>query len=168
MGLPDIFKSRGGVELPRVSGDQGLLFFVTVQGYEIRWEPSARANRIWCMGELRDYPDPVREAIAYGESAPADFASWPPHECLRRLRIRFGLNRKQLAAKASVSASLVGRAEKGADIRLSTLRKLYAALGCRLLMLPAGALGQLDRRQAHLDNQWLEWKRKNARWLKEG
>lgn len=117
------------------------------------------------MEKLTDFADPVREALAYGESAPADFASWPSHECLRRLRIRFGLNRKQLAVRAGVSASLVGRAEKGADVRLSTLRKLYAALGCRLLTLPAGALYELDWRQAHLDNEWLDWKRKNAHHL---
>ncbi|MBI5208678.1 MAG: helix-turn-helix transcriptional regulator [Elusimicrobia bacterium] len=88
------------------------------------------------MGELADFADPVRDALVHGESTPADFAAWPVHECLRRLRIRFGLNRKQLAAKAGVSASLVGRAEKGADIRLSTLVKLYAAFGCRFLALP--------------------------------
>jgi DNA-binding Xre family transcriptional regulator len=105
------------------------------------------------MDKLMDFADPVRAALAYAESAPADFASWPPHECLRRLRIRFNLNRKQLAAKAGVSASLVGRAEKGADVRLGTLRKLYAALGCRLLTLPAGGLYELDWRQAHLDDE---------------
>ena len=114
-----------------------------------------------------DHADPVREALAHGESAPAAFASWPVHECLRRLRVRFGLNRKQLAAKAGVSASLVGRAERGADVRVSTLRKLYAALGCRLLALPAGALNDLDRRQAQLDNDWIDWKRQNAGRLKE-
>lgn len=118
------------------------------------------------MGELMDYADPVRDAIAHGESTPKEFATWPIHECLRRLRIRFHLNRKQLAAKARVSASLVGRAEKGADIRLSTLSKLYGALGCRVLALPAGALYDLDWRQAHLDNDCLDWKRKNARYLK--
>lgn len=112
-----------------------------------------------------DYADPVRDALVHGEAASSDFASWPVHECLRRLRIRFGLNGKQLAAKAGVSASLVSRAEKGADIRLSTLRKLYAALGCCLLALPAGALYELDRRQAHRDNEWIDWKRKNARYL---
>ena len=117
------------------------------------------------MEKLTDFPDPVRAALAYAESAPADFASWPAHERLRRLRIRFGLNRKQLATQAGVSASLVGRAEKGADVRLSTLQKLYAALGCRLLTLPAGGLYELDRRQAHLDDEWLDWKRKNARHL---
>ncbi|MBI5883090.1 MAG: helix-turn-helix transcriptional regulator [Elusimicrobia bacterium] len=114
------------------------------------------------MGELRDVSDPVRDALAHGESAPVDFASWDVGECLRRLRIRFGLNRKQLAAQAGVSASLVGRAEKGSDIRLSTLKSLYAALGCRLVALPAGALYELDRRQAQLDNDWLDTKRSIA------
>lgn len=112
------------------------------------------------MGTLTDFADPVRDAIAHGEAAPAAFASWPVGEGLRRLRIRFHFNRKQLAAKAGVSASLIGRAEKGADVRLSTLKKLYGALGCRLLALPAGALYDLDWNQAHLDNGWIDWKRK--------
>lgn len=114
------------------------------------------------MAPLKNFPDPVRDTLAHGEAAPAEFASWPVHECLRRLRVRFGMNRKQLAARAGVSPSLVGRAEKGADVRLSTVRKLYAALGCRFLALPAGALYELDWRQAHLDNEWLDWKRANA------
>ena len=114
------------------------------------------------MEKLLDFGDPVRDALVYGEAAPAEFASWPPHECLRRLRLCSGLNRKQLAAKAGVSASLIGRAEKGADVRLSTLIKLYAALGCRLLTLPAGGLYDLDWRQAHLDDDWIDWRRKNA------
>ena len=94
---------------------------------------------------------------------PAEFSSWPIPEALRRLRIRFGMNRKQWAKKAGVSASLVGRAEKGADVRLSTLHKLYAAVGCRLLAVPAGALYDLDWEQARLDNEHIDWKRRNAR-----
>ncbi|MBI4375970.1 MAG: helix-turn-helix domain-containing protein [Elusimicrobia bacterium] len=113
----------------------------------------------------REFGDPVREAMAHGESAPAQFASWSTGECLRRLRIRFGLNRKQLAAEAGVSASLIGRIEKGADMRLSTLNRLYAALGCRLLTLPAGALCELDWRQARLDNEAMDWRKRNARHL---
>ena len=62
------------------------------------------------MEKLMECADPVRDALVHGESAPAAFASWPVEERLRRLRIRLGLNRKQLAAKARVSASLVGRA----------------------------------------------------------
>ncbi|MBI5247112.1 MAG: helix-turn-helix transcriptional regulator [Elusimicrobia bacterium] len=116
---------------------------------------------------MKDYPDPVREALKHGESTPATFASWPAHECLRRLRIRFGLNRKELAAKAGISPSMVGRAEKGADVRLSTLQRLYASLGCRLLTLPAGALYELDWRQAHLDNEHIDWTNKNGHYLKD-
>ncbi len=114
------------------------------------------------MNNVFQTSDPIRAALMHGESAPKEFASWPVPEALRRLRIRFGLNRKQLAAKAGVSASLVGRAEKGADMRLSTLERLYAALGCRLLALPAGALYQLDWTQAHLDDAHIDWCRKNA------
>lgn len=109
--------------------------------------------------------DPVREALIYGESAPTVFSSWTTENGLRRLRMRFGLTRKDLAAKAGVSASLVGRAEKGADIRLSTLKRLYAALGCRFLAVPSGGLYDLDWRQAHLDNDWIDWKRKCARYF---
>jgi DNA-binding Xre family transcriptional regulator len=128
-------------------------------------ELSAPLNRI---DGMKDFPDPVREALKHGESAPAAFASWPAHECLRRLRIRFNLNCKQLAAKAGVSPSLVGRAEKGADVRLSTLKRLYAALGCRLLVLPAGALYDLDWRQAHLDNDFIDWKRRDVACFESG
>ena len=117
------------------------------------------------MSGPRDWRDPVREAIAHGEAAPAAFASWPLPEFLRRLRIRFGLKRKELAAKAGVSASLIGRAEKGADVRLSTLRKIYAAVGCRLLCVPAGALYDMDWTSAHLDNEWFDENLKTERYL---
>src|SRR5665213_1008210 len=114
------------------------------------------------MNPLVDGPDPVHDAMLHGESAPAEFASWPAQECLRRLRLRFHLNRKQLAAKAGVSASLIGRAEKGADVRLSTLVKIYGALGCRLLLTPAGGSYELDWIRAHLDNDWFDHRRKHA------
>jgi transcriptional regulator with XRE-family HTH domain len=117
------------------------------------------------MEKLLDLGNPTRDALVYSETAPAEFASWPAHECLRRLRLCFGLSRKQLAAKAGVSASLVGRAEKGADVRLSTLRKIYGAMSCRLLLLPIGGLYDLDWRQAHLDNDWIDWKRRAAPYL---
>lgn len=117
------------------------------------------------MDDPLDSDDPMREALVYAETAPTEFASWSNHECLRRLRLRFHLNRKQLAAKAGVSASLVGRAEKGADLRLGTLRRLYAALGCRLLTVPAGGLYDLDWEDAHRDDDWITWRRANARFL---
>jgi transcriptional regulator with XRE-family HTH domain len=115
------------------------------------------------MVKLLDCEDPVRDVIAHAEAAPAEFLSWPLPEFLRRLRIRFGLKRKDLAKLAGVSASLIGRAEKGADIRLSTLRKIYAAVGCKLLCMPAGALYDMDWKQAHLDNDCIDWKTQLAK-----
>jgi transcriptional regulator with XRE-family HTH domain len=115
--------------------------------------------------KLIDFGDPVRDAVAHGEAAPAEFASWPLPEFLRRLRIRFGLKRKELAAKAGVSASLIGRAEKGADVRLSTLRKIYAAVGCKVLFVPSGGLYDMDWTTANLDNDWLDESRRIERYL---
>ena len=120
------------------------------------------------MAVFDDEKDPVREALVYAERLPAEFAGWGAPEVLRRLRVRFGLTRKALAAKAGVSASLVGRAEKGADVRLSTLRRLYAAVGCRLATLPAGGMYDLDWMDAHRDDEWFTWKRENARFLPGG
>lgn len=108
--------------------------------------------------------DPVRDAMIHAEKAPA-WAGWTHGEALRRLRLRRGLKRYQLAALAGVSASLVGRLEKGADVRLSTLRRLYAALGCRPLILPADGLYDLDWRDAHCDNEHLDWCREIDRRL---
>lgn len=120
------------------------------------------------MGKLNDFGDPVRDAIAHGEAAPAEFAAWPLPEMLRRLRIRFSLNRRELAAKAGVSASLIGRAEKGADVRISTIRKIFAAVGCRPLVVPAGALYSMDWDTAHLDNDWIDHSRKMEPHLRHG
>lgn len=117
------------------------------------------------MVNLPEDPDPVRDALAYAEAASLEWYSWPTGEALRRLRIRFGVKKKELAARARVSPSLIGRAEKGADVRMSTLRKLYEALGCRPVILPHGALYDLDWRQAHRDNGAIDWLRVAAPYL---
>ncbi len=47
-------------------------------------------------------------------------------------RKRSGLSQTQIAARMATSASIVGRVESGADVRLSTLEKYMAALGFEL------------------------------------
>ncbi len=47
-------------------------------------------------------------------------------------RKRIGLSQTQVAARMETSASIVGRVESGADVRLSTLEKYIAALGFEL------------------------------------
>lgn len=109
------------------------------------------------------FADPVREAMAHADRAAGEYASWPLAVLLRRLRIRQDLKRFEVAAKAGVSPSLVGRAEKGADIRVSTLEKLFGAMGCRPLILPAGGSFDLDWKQAILDDDYLNWKKTAGR-----
>lgn len=66
------------------------------------------------MGNLIDTGDPVRDAVAHGEAAPAEFA----------------------------------------------------AVGCRLLVVPSGALYEMDWDTAHLDNDWIDHSRKIAPYLR--
>jgi transcriptional regulator with XRE-family HTH domain len=47
-------------------------------------------------------------------------------------RKKSGLSQTQIAARMETSASIVGRVESGADVRLSTLEKYMAALGLEL------------------------------------
>ena len=47
-------------------------------------------------------------------------------------RKKSGLSQTQIAARMETSASIVGRVESGADVRLSTLEKYMAALGFEL------------------------------------
>lgn len=107
--------------------------------------------------KLQDGLDPVRDAVKHAEAAPVPVIYWSFPYLLRRTRIRFGLKRWQLAALAGVSASVVGRAEKGADIRLSTLTRLFNAMGCRPIILPGGALYEMDVEDACRDNRCLDW-----------
>lgn len=107
-----------------------------------------------------DHPsDSVRDAVLHGEKTPAPYVTWPLAECLRRTRIRFGYDQKTLAAMAGIDVSVLGRVERGGDVRLSTLRRIFAALGCRLVILPAGASYDLDWDDAHREDEWFEWKK---------
>lgn len=53
---------------------------------------------------------------------------------LRELREKRGISQLQLADHASVNASVVNRIERGQDAQLSTLEKLFGALGYRLFL----------------------------------
>jgi hypothetical protein len=72
---------------------------------------------------------------------PRSWAGWPLNRCLWFLRKRRGLTQAQLARKAGVARSLIARVEAGGDVRLSTLRAIFDALGFGLLMLPAAGDG---------------------------
>jgi len=94
---------------------------------------------------MRDRPDgweffeahPLGEVTSFARKSPAEYARLPLHEALRRLRLRAGLRQGQLAAKAGVPQAYLCRLERGrVDARLSSLRRVFAALDCELLVLP--------------------------------
>lgn len=51
---------------------------------------------------------------------------------IEALRVERKISRNQLADEAGVNASQITRAERGRDVRLSTLLKIYAGLGYRV------------------------------------
>lgn len=53
---------------------------------------------------------------------------------LIKLRLERGISQRQLADQAGVNASVVHRAERGEDAKLSTWGKLFEGLGYRLLI----------------------------------
>ena len=74
--------------------------------------------------------------LALAEKCPSRWADFPLGRRLMYLRVRAGLNQRELAAGAAVSQGQVVRAEGGRDIRWSTLERLFGALGLRPLVLP--------------------------------
>ncbi len=68
---------------------------------------------------------------------------------LKRLRGERGISQLQLANFAGVNASIVNRAERGRDARLSTWEKLFTGLGWHLL-LDATELSE-EAADLHLD-----------------
>src|SRR5947209_2379173 len=53
---------------------------------------------------------------------------------LKRLRRQRGISQRQLAGHAGVNQSIVNRAERGKDARVSTWEKLFEGLGYRLIL----------------------------------
>ena len=56
---------------------------------------------------------------------------------LRRVRENQGLTQQALATRAGIAKSTVSRGETGGDIRISSVRKLAAALNVRIVDLRA-------------------------------
>lgn len=70
------------------------------------------------------------------EKAPPVWRERPAHFHLWLARKLARLTQTELAAKAGMQQSLVARIERGRDARLSTMRRLYHALGYRMLLVP--------------------------------
>lgn len=67
-----------------------------------------------------------------GYWTPRGSEDWDWRTLLKRLRLMRGATRRKVALDARMAQSQVAKAESGADVRLSTVTRLIAALGCRL------------------------------------
>ncbi|MBI4374828.1 MAG: helix-turn-helix domain-containing protein [Elusimicrobia bacterium] len=70
------------------------------------------------------------------EKVPAAWRQRPAHFHIWLARKLARLTQAQLASKAGIHQSFVARVERGRDVRLSTMQRLYRALGYRMLIVP--------------------------------
>ena len=80
--------------------------------------------------------DSVAQALEHGRRLSADWRAMSAAELVLRLRRRFDMTQRQLAALAGLPHSKVNKVESGQDVRLSTLRRLFAGFGCGLAIVP--------------------------------
>jgi DNA-binding Xre family transcriptional regulator len=85
-------------------------------------------------------PDLVEQVIQHARRAPGEWRAMTAADMVKRLRHRFDMTQRQLAALSGFPHAMVARIERGQDIRLSTLLQLFAGFGCSLVLLPVSAL----------------------------
>jgi predicted DNA-binding mobile mystery protein A len=89
--------------------------------------------------------------VAWAAQAPEGAADYAAHSLILLTRARLGMTQAQLAKRCGLTQSHIANIENGkVDVQLSTLRRIFAALECRLVVAPQplGDLDELLRRQA--------------------
>lgn len=86
-------------------------------------------------------------------------AALAPGRLILRLRRGLQVSQLELAKRAGVPRSLVGRVESGGDVQLSSLRRLLGAINCGLVLLPASeeVLAQFKakiKEKRRADREW--------------
>lgn len=71
----------------------------------------------------------LRAALDSGRRLPRDWIAMAPGSALRRLRKELGMRQDQLSPLLGMRQSTVSKIERGRDTHLSTLRRLFQALG---------------------------------------
>lgn len=87
------------------------------------------------MRRLLDAPDPL-DVMLSGRDKLGEWRHWTPERQLWYLRRVAGLTQVQLAARSGVSQHRISEIEAGGDWKLSTLTKLWGAMGWRPLVIP--------------------------------
>jgi len=75
--------------------------------------------------------------VQWAASAPEGAGEHGEHNLIRLLRVRLGMTQAQLAKRCGLPQSHIAKIEKGkGDIQLDTLRHIFAAMVCRLVVAP--------------------------------
>ncbi|MFI5347441.1 MAG: helix-turn-helix domain-containing protein [Elusimicrobiota bacterium] len=120
------------------------------------------------MGKATYVPLPHRQALnktlLFSKSAP-DAATHPPADYLRALRGSLRMSQVQLARRAGVAKSHLVAIEKGrVSPSVETLRKIFDALFCDLLIVPKARKKPTEA----LAEREIERKREPRYWEKRG
>ncbi|MFC1522793.1 helix-turn-helix domain-containing protein, partial [Elusimicrobiota bacterium] len=79
----------------------------------------------------------LRELTSSSNLIPEILRTMPPYTMIRLLRTKQKITQVQLAQKTGLPQSYIANIEAGkVDIRLNTLKKIFNALSCDLLLLP--------------------------------
>ena len=87
------------------------------------------------LKKLAETPDVMDELAAAAARAGA-WRSWTFDRQVWYLRRRLGLTQAELARRSGVSQRRISRIEAGDDVKLSTLRALWRAVGYEPLVIP--------------------------------
>jgi DNA-binding Xre family transcriptional regulator len=85
---------------------------------------------------IAEAKNPFLGALVAANAVPSKWLEWPFHKAFGLFRRSRGLTQAELAARAGVARCQIVHLEKGRDIRLKTLRRIFAALDCDLVLLP--------------------------------
>jgi|CXWL01.1.fsa_nt_gi DNA-binding XRE family transcriptional regulator len=110
---------------------------------------------------LANAKSPFLGALLAAKAVPAKWIEWPFHKAFGLFRRSRGLTQADVAARASVSRCQIIQLERGGDIQLSTLRRIFAALDCDLVLLPRSdtLIAKIENEQRQADKETaLYWK----------
>jgi DNA-binding transcriptional regulator YiaG len=114
--------------------------FCTSIRYGFIWELFRDRNRIPFMGKSSRvslvHRQALNQAMLYANTAQTK-ARHEPRVYLRALRSRLRMSQAQLARRSGIEQRHISRFETGkSDLRLNTLRRLFDAMFCDLLIVP--------------------------------
>lgn len=91
---------------------------------------------IEALGRLAAAPDAL-ETVTAAVGKAGKWRTWPLPRQVWYLRKRHDLSQAELARRSGVSQRRICRIEAGDDLKLSTLKALWAAMGYEPLVIPA-------------------------------